>query len=103
MTAATDGGSTVTITSSDAESSSCAGAKTILRTWTAHDQCGNSASAVQTITVVDTQKPTLVCPADKTLECPADVSAEKTGIATATDVCSTVTITFNDAESSSCV
>ncbi|MBL7943794.1 MAG: hypothetical protein JNM00_13560, partial [Flavobacteriales bacterium] len=51
-----------------------------VRTWTAIDNCGNTATAVQTITVVDTQAPVIVVPADITVNCnevpvPGDVTA----------------------------
>ncbi|MGH9909364.1 MAG: HYR domain-containing protein, partial [Nitrososphaerales archaeon] len=41
--------------------------KTIV-TWTATDAAGNSAGAIQTITVVDTTSPKVVAPADVTVE-----------------------------------
>jgi hypothetical protein len=64
-----------------------AGCGTIVRTWTAIDACGNTASAEQTIDVEDTVPPELVgVPGDLTVACdavpaPADV--------TATDNCGT--------------
>jgi hypothetical protein len=41
------------------EDGPCAGFYTLARTWTATDRCGNSAEAVQAISVVDTQPPVL--------------------------------------------
>lgn len=42
----------------------------IIRTWTATDLCGNAASFVQTVNVIDTTAPVLVgVPADATAEC----------------------------------
>src|SRR5204863_4146181 len=69
---ASDGCGSVTIIYSDVVSNSCAGNKVISRTWTATDQCGNSASALQTITVRDTTKPSLVIPTNVVMECPAN-------------------------------
>ncbi len=48
------------------------------------------------ITVVDTTPPAVTCPADVTLECSADTSVEANGSATASDMCSSVTITHTD-------
>jgi len=78
-----------TVTFSDvATLGACGGfSGTIERTWTATDACGNSVSAVQTITVVDTTDPVLSVPADVTVECDADSSSASTGVATATDNC----------------
>ncbi len=57
----------------------------IIKTWTATDNCGNSVSTSQTITVVDTTAPELIgVPADETLEC--DETPSET-IVTATDNC----------------
>src|SRR5207248_1665592 len=94
---ATDGCSSVTVAYSDSMSTNCGSARVITRTWTATDQCGNSASAVQTITVQDTSKPSLIIPANIALECPAtDTGTNVTGAATATDGCGSVTITYAD-------
>ena len=92
----------VTITYSDTVSNTCGGSKIISRTWTARDACGNSANAVQTITVQDTTSPRLTQPRNVVLECPADIRTNNTGAATATDACSAVAITFNDEVTTNC-
>ncbi|HUU45584.1 MAG TPA: T9SS type A sorting domain-containing protein, partial [Acidobacteriota bacterium] len=56
-------------------------------TWTATDDVGNSASCDQIITIIDTQDPVIICPADITTECNASIDPSNTGSATATDVC----------------
>src|SRR5207244_1993045 len=99
---ATDTCSTVSITHSDATTNGCGGAYGILRTWTATDDCGNSSSCTQVIKVVDTTPPVITCPPNKTLECPADTRTNNTGVATATDTCSTVTITYSDVTTTGC-
>jgi hypothetical protein len=56
----------------------------ITRVWSATDGCGNTASATQTITVVDTMPPVLVgVPEDATIECGETVP--KPPVVTATD------------------
>jgi hypothetical protein len=99
---ASDTCSQVVVTYADAVSNTCGGSKIISRTWTATDACGNSASCVQTITVRDTTKPTLTCPQDLVLECPAVTTTNATGVATAQDACSQVTVTYSDSVSNSC-
>ncbi|MBI1266662.1 MAG: T9SS type A sorting domain-containing protein, partial [Cryomorphaceae bacterium] len=60
----------------------CENSYTLVRTWTAIDDCGNEATAEQTITVTDTTNPVLIgVPAETTVECdqipaPADVTAD---------------------------
>src|SRR5205814_9391762 len=71
VAAATDGCGLVTIGFSDSVSNSCAGASVIARMWTATDECGNTRSCTQTITVRDTTKPILTRPTDVVLDCPA--------------------------------
>ena len=56
----------------------------IERTWVATDTCGNDTFCVQTITVQDTAKPTISCPANDTVEC---VAAVIFGTPTANDNC----------------
>ena len=71
----------------------------ILRTWTAVDACGNSAEAVQTITVnSDTTAPVLVIPADASVGCGADTGTDVLGVATASDACDlNPSVSFTDA------
>ncbi|MFZ4544240.1 MAG: hypothetical protein ACOYOA_09345, partial [Saprospiraceae bacterium] len=72
----------------------CPDAYTLTRTWTATDNCGNSTSASQVITVRDTQRPTIAgVPANTTVECN---NVPNPGTPTATDNCdATVDITYN--------
>jgi hypothetical protein len=80
----------------------CPNSYTLTRTWTATDDTGNSTSQSQTITVVDTNAPTITCPADVTLECPADTSVAANGSATGSDTCGGVTITSSDVSVPGC-
>jgi hypothetical protein len=67
---------------------------TVERTWTAEDDCNNTASCVQTLYVVDTTPPVITCPPDNTFECDETIVF---GTATATDNCDLdVEITYND-------
>ena len=99
---ATDVCGVVTISFSDFVTNGCGGTKTISRTWTATDLCGNTSSAVQTISVQDTTPPTITAPPNLVLECPANTSTSFTGVATAHDGCSAVTITYSDSVTNTC-
>jgi gliding motility-associated-like protein len=65
----------------------------ILRTWLAQDECGNSSTVMQTITVQDTARPvfTIAPPADLQVTC--DNVPPPANNVTATDNCSSVVIT----------
>ena len=77
-----------TITSNDVTiTGSCPNTFTIERTWTATDDCMNTASCLQLIVVQDTTAPVIVCPADITLDCPSMTNPANTGRPTATDEC----------------
>ncbi len=65
----------------------------IRRTWTATDDCGNSAQCSATIVVQDILPPVIVCPANATVECLEDIPAFNITSPTASDNCSTVTVT----------
>ncbi len=63
-------------------------------TWTATDDSNNTSSCTQTVTVNDTEKPVITCPADITQstdpgQCSASVNP---GTATATDNCDSPTV-----------
>ncbi len=91
----------ITISESDATAAgSCPQESVITRTWTATDECGNSNSCDQTITIEDTEAPTITCPDDVTIECDESSASSATGIATATDNCADtedITISESDA------
>ena len=76
--------------SSETIAGDCAGNYTVVRTFTATDDAGNSTSATQTITVEDTTAPEFTSvPADYTSECSDDLILDD---ATASDNCGEVTI-----------
>jgi len=76
----------------------CTDGYTLERTWTATDNCGNSFSQTQIITVEDTVPPVLSgVPADETVNCNSVPSPPNTSLLTATDNCDDdVTITFEE-------
>ncbi|MGB4847852.1 MAG: hypothetical protein WBP41_08035 [Saprospiraceae bacterium] len=49
----------------------CPGRYSVVRTWTAVDDCGNSATCSATITVQDNTAPQIHCPSDLVLTCDA--------------------------------
>src|SRR6185436_6797624 len=82
---ATDASGSPILAYSDVVTNLCGSTVRIARTWTAVDACGNSSSALQTISVVDTKAPALQVPANVTLEFPANTATNATGVATAID------------------
>ena len=75
----------------------CPGAYNIVRTWTATDDCGNSAVATQTVSVGDAAAPVIAgVPGDINLECGQSPDDNMPNV-TATDNCDTdVAISFNE-------
>ncbi len=58
----------------------CSGTGTLLRTWTATDNCGNSDSCVQEIVVEDTTLPEITCPLNVTVECDEPIDPAHTAL-----------------------
>jgi uncharacterized repeat protein (TIGR01451 family) len=78
----------LTITSTDVTvGGACPQEYTITRTWTAADDCGNTATCNQIIVIDDSTPPVITCPANTTIECTASTLPANTGTATATDNC----------------
>ncbi|NCI49244.1 hypothetical protein GWC95_04865, partial [Sediminibacterium roseum] len=97
---ATDNCSTPVVTYSDNSSN---GGYTITRTWKATDAAGNTATATQTITITDNVKPVITAPNNTTVNCGSSTSPNATGTATATDACSSVSISYTDLQSGSVI
>jgi len=71
----------------------CANAYTLTRRWTAEDNCGNTRSISQRITVVDNGKPVFTSfPENTTIAC--DETPPAVGSPTASDGCGNATVTF---------
>ena len=77
---------TITMTSSTTPGS-CPQQYTLTRTWTATDDCGNSSSCLQVITVIDTQAPTITCPQWISVQCLSEVPTPNPALVVATDNC----------------
>ncbi|MEZ4896514.1 MAG: VWA domain-containing protein [Saprospiraceae bacterium] len=75
---------------------SCSSNSTQTLTWTAIDTCQNRTTVSIMIQIVDTTAPVLTVPADTMITCEQDTGVAVTGIATATDLCSSTTIGHTD-------
>ena len=89
---------TPTLTFTDATiGGACPQERTINRTWVATDDCGNSATCLQTIVVDDSVAPVITCPPSVTIQCTASTLPANTGSPTASDNCDAVpAFTFSD-------
>ena len=85
----------------DTVNQSCPNKYQLIRTWVATDECDNSTTVQQTITVDDTIAPEFTfVPEDYTVQCAEDVVLED---ATATDNCGELTIDYSvDTVNQSC-
>ncbi|MBK8583405.1 MAG: hypothetical protein IPL86_16770 [Flavobacteriales bacterium] len=91
-------GSSIPISFADVDvAGSCAGTYVRTRTWTATDDCGNTATCSQSVTVQDMTAPVLTCAADETIGCDESTDPSNTGSSTATDNCGTPAVTYSDA------
>jgi hypothetical protein len=68
-------------------------------TWSFNDGHSNISTQTQTVIVKDITKPKINAPKDKTIACGSSILPAVTGMATATDNCSTPVITFTDVNS----
>jgi len=69
----------------------------ILRTWSASDSCGNTASASQSINVLASNPPTIDVPEDLILSCDASYEPDIAGVAVAEDGCgNSMTVSYSD-------
>ena len=93
---------TVTVSeSTNGGAGSIASPMIITRTYTATDGAGRTASASQTITVIDSTLPSITCPADITVNAPSGAcSAAVNFTVTATDNCSVPTVVSSPASDS---
>lgn len=66
------------------------------RIWSAVDDCGNTAFCYQNVFVTDNLPPVLNVPNDITVDCGSDLSPPFTGMATAIDACTQVTLSYSD-------
>lgn len=66
------------------------------RTWVAIDACGYTAQCTQTVFVEDDVPPTVQAPPNVTVDCTSGVSPFQTGFASASDICSAVSVTYTD-------
>ena len=72
----------------------------LIRYWTAHDNCGNTVTESQVITVTDTTAPELNgAPEDMTVDC-ADIPAAE--VLEATDNCGDVEVIFTEEATGTC-
>ncbi|MGB3078208.1 MAG: hypothetical protein WBB31_03950, partial [Saprospiraceae bacterium] len=79
----------------------CPAQNIITRTWKATDHCGNTSTCVATITFKDETAPLMTCPVNVTINCQEDNSSTNTGVATATDNCSSALVTLSQTSSQS--
>lgn len=92
-TATSHCGGPVQITYSDGPVTSCS---QFIRTWVAIDACGYTAQCTQTVFVEDNTPPVLQVPQDATVDCGSALTPFQTGFASASDLCSAVTLTYVD-------
>jgi len=84
---ATDDCETLTPTAEpDAVVPNCGGTVTITRTWSVTDKCGQTGSADQTITTIDTEPPAINCPANGSFDCTSNLGVAP-DIEDAVDAC----------------
>ena len=98
------GGTTITFSDVQVSGGCLLPVGAYLRTYTATDDCGNTSTSEQIVTLIDDTAPVITVPADYTttadaLDCSADISSSAAGMASATDNCDAdVEITYVDGD-----
>ncbi|MDQ3142113.1 MAG: hypothetical protein M3Q56_07690, partial [Bacteroidota bacterium] len=94
---------TINTVSTDSIAGTCPQEYVLTRTWNASDDCGNvSINCSQNITVEDTTRPVITCPANTTIQCPA---TPVFGTPTASDLCDatpTINVVSTDSIAGTC-
>ncbi len=89
------GTSTVIFVGDVISNQTCADRFTVTRTYMATDECGNSSTCNQTITVFDNTAPSITCPANVTVQCASQVPPPNiAGVVTSDNCGGTATVTF---------
>ncbi|WP_235297204.1 T9SS type B sorting domain-containing protein [Portibacter marinus] len=83
-------------------SDECGGTGELTVNYTISDDCGNEILRTATITITDNTEPEIICPADVVLQCPADIDPSNTGVATGSDDCGPVSISYEDVRTDLC-
>ena len=86
------GPATVTFEGDVISNQTCINKYTITRTYKAMDQCGNSSTCTQTITVNDDTPPSIQCPASISVQCASAVPNPDIETVTASDNCGLVRV-----------
>lgn len=89
----------ITYTDDMSQAGQCNGSGFIYRTWSAVDDCGNRATCVQTIEIVDDEAPEIQCPASYQISCEVDRSPDTQGWAISHDNCTgdeDINISYSD-------
>ncbi len=89
----------VTWSVSESSESLCGDTEQISRTYTATDECGNTATDTQVITIVDTTAPSITASSNMTIECGNTIPVPD---ATVSDTCGDVTWTVSESLESLC-
>jgi hypothetical protein len=72
----------------------CPQSYSVTRTWTATDDCGNSAQCSRTIVVQDNTAPVITCPANLNVQCASMIPAINTAGILTSDNCSIPVVTL---------